>query len=62
MAVVFFKQVKRPRLRDELLAELKSTAAATRKPTDERMRIEAESYLSYTICDPVLQSLIHIIP
>jgi len=50
-------QVKKPRLREELLAELKNCYTTTRKTTDERVRIETESYLSYTVCDPDLHAL-----
>ena len=49
-------QAKRPRLREQLIAELRNTVSATRITTDERVRIEAENYLSYNVCDANLQS------
>ena len=38
-------------LRQELLAELKSSPQQLRRTADEKFKIEAESYLSLTLCE-----------
>jgi hypothetical protein len=52
ISALVIKSRKKAKLREELLAELKNSALCTRQTTDERLRIETEGYLSYTVCDP----------
>jgi hypothetical protein len=49
-------QAKKLRLREELIAELKNSVNPSRRTTEERVRIEAESYLAYSIADADLLS------